>query len=424
MNPDIAGWLSHPVTLILTGVVVALLFSIVEVLLRSLSEIGNVRFQGLLEDFSGLVPSAANTSIHVSMLLDVLRWIEIGCVGVLWIVLTRLPDIRLELLLAICAFLPLALVILSRTIVDSVGERSLAVMLRLLRPVTWPLVSIVTRFTPAPDALASPAEDEEEEASEREIQAYLAAGEAAGIFEADEGEIVESLVEFFDTVVREVMTPRTEMVAISGDANHQDLVELFAQTHKSRIPVYRETLDDIVGVIHVKNLVEGMMGGEPASLSSLQRNCLVVPESKQLGDLLRDFQREQQQLAIVVDEYGGTSGLVTLEDVLEEIVGEIQDEHDPALVPESQQLSEGVYRLQGRAQLEVIEELFGLEVDDEDFDTVGGLVFDRHGTVPESGARIEDPENGLVFIVEAVEDRRIVSVVVERTEAKEQGDDG
>lgn len=423
MNPDIAGWLSHPVTLTLAGVLVALLFAICEVLLRSLSEIGNVRFQGLLEDSRGLVPSAADASLHLSILLDVLRWIEIGFVGLLWLILTRLPELGLPILLALCVALPLVVILVARVIVGSLGERSLAVMLRLLRPLTWPLVSVLVRFGRPPDSLTGTPEDEDEEASEREIQAYLAAGEAAGIFEAEEGEIVESLVEFFDTVVREVMTPRTEMVAISVDASPQELAELFAESHKSRIPVYRETLDDIQGVIHVKNLVENMFRSEQVSIAGLQRDCLVVPESKELGDLLRDFQREQQQLAIVVDEYGGTSGLVTLEDVLEEIVGEIQDEHDPALVPESQKLSDGVYRLQGKAQLEVIEELFGIEVEDEDFDTVGGLVFDRHGTVPDAGARIEDDESGLVFTVEAVEDRRIVSVVVRGPEVKERARD-
>ena len=137
---------------------------------------------------------------------------------------------------------------------------------------------------------------------------------------------------------------------------------------------------------------------------------MVVPESKPLGELLRDFQQNQQQMAIVVDEYGGTSGLVTLEDILEEIVGEIEDEHDPKQPPEWQEIEPGVFRLQGRASLETLGDLFKKQIDDEDMDTVGGLVFSRHGTVPEEGTLVHDPLNGLVFVVEEMDDRRIVSV--------------
>jgi magnesium and cobalt transporter len=143
---------------------------------------------------------------------------------------------------------------------------------------------------------------------------------------------------------------------------------------------------------------------------------LVVPENKRLGELLSDFQQQQQQLAIVVDEYGGTSGLVTLEDILEEIVGEIQDEHEPLQPPEWEELEPGVYRLLGRAPLEVLEELFGVRVEAGDIDTVGGLVFSRHGTVPEAGTQVDDPVNRLRFVVDDIQERRIVSVTVRRLE--------
>ena len=270
-----------------------------------------------------------------------------------------------------------------------------------------------------PSVAAPPPEDDEEEASEAEIQAYLEAGEEAGIFEGEEGEFVESLVDFFDTVVREVMTPRTEMVAVSEETSFRDLLRVFAESHKSRIPVYQETVDRIIGVVHVKNLVEHRLeGGEP-TVSELARECLVVPESKPLGELLRDFQQEFQQMAIVVDEYGGTSGLVTLEDILEEIVGEIEDEHDPKPSPEWQEISPDVYRLQGRALLEVLQELLGVEVDEDDVDTIGGLVFARHGTVPDAGTEVVDEADGLVFTVDEMDERRIVSVTVRRIEPTE-----
>jgi magnesium and cobalt transporter len=143
----------------------------------------------------------------------------------------------------------------------------------------------------------------------------------------------------------------------------------------------------------------------------------VVPESKELGELVRDFQRERQQMAIVVDEYGGTSGLVTLEDVLEEIVGDIQDEHEERQPPEWEELAPGVYRLQGRAGIELLTELYGVDVSEDDFDTIGGLVFSRHGTVPEAGVTVEDPGHGLGFTVDEMDGRRIVSVTSRRLES-------
>jgi magnesium and cobalt transporter len=164
----------------------------------------------------------------------------------------------------------------------------------------------------------------------------------------------------------------------------------------------------------VKNLVEHRLEGREPPLAELARECLVVPESKPLGELLRDFQQEFQQMAIVVDEYGGTSGLVTLEDILEEIVGEIEDEHDPKTPPEWLELSPGVFRLQGRASLEVFQELLGVEVDEDDVDTVGGLVFARHGTVPEAGTEVVDEAHGLVFTVDEMDERRIVSVTARK----------
>jgi CBS domain containing-hemolysin-like protein len=411
--------LVHPVTLGLAAAAVAALFVVIELLLRSLSQLGNVRFQGILEEHPELFNSA--TTVHVSRLIDVLRWIQLGCLGLLWLVVFRFPGLESGAAAAVALALPIVLVVAARSVVRPLSEDTATVLLRSVRPLASPLVGLMVRVSP--EASAPPAEDEEEEASEAEIQAYLEAGEAAGIFEGDEGEIVESLVDFFDTVVREVMTPRTEMIAVADTDSYRELLEVFAKTHKSRIPVYHETIDRITGVVHVKNLVKhGLRGAEPC-VADLARDCLVVPESKELGELLRDFQQERQQLAIVVDEYGGTSGLVTLEDILEEIVGEIQDELDPREPPDCQELSPGVYRLQGRAPLEVLEEVFGIEVAEDDMDTVGGLVFARHGTVPAAGTEVADEPHGLHFNVDEMDERRIVSVTVRRADELESETD-
>jgi CBS domain containing-hemolysin-like protein len=419
MQAEFAAWLVHPVTLGLSAVAVAALFVVIELLLRSLPQLGNVRFQGILEEHPELFNSA--TTVHVSRLIDVLRWLQLGCLGLLWLVVFRFPGLEFAAAAAVAMALPIVLVVTARSVIRPLSEDTATVLLRSIRPLASPLVGLMVRVSP--EVSAPPAEDEEEEASEAEIQAYLEAGEAAGIFEGDEGEIVESLVDFFDTVVREVMTPRTEMIAVADTDSYRELLEVFAKTHKSRIPVYHETIDRITGVVHVKNLVKhGLRGAEPG-VADLARECLVVPESKELGELLRDFQQERQQLAIVVDEYGGTSGLVTLEDILEEIVGEIQDELDPREPPDCQELSPGLYRLQGRAPLEVIEEIFRIEVAEDDMDTIGGLVFARHGTVPAAGTEVVDEPHGLHFTVDEMDERRIVSVTVRRADELGEGTD-
>jgi len=212
------------------------------------------------------------------------------------------------------------------------------------------------------------------------------------------------------------MTPRTEMVTVPDTVTFDELLQLFAETLKSRIPVYHETIDKVVGVAHVKNCVQFAISGQQPSIDELVNPCLVIPETKDLGELLRDFQQNHQQMAMVVDEYGGTSGLVTLEDILEEIVGEIEDEHDPETPPEWQELEPEVYRMQGRASLETLEDLYSKEIVEEDMDTVGGLVFSRHGTVPDAGTLVRDDANGLVFVVDEMDERRIVSVTVRKIE--------
>jgi CBS domain containing-hemolysin-like protein len=419
MSAGLAAWLSHPVTVTLVVAVVSVLFAASELLLRSLAELGNVRFQGILEENPTLF--GERTGVQVSHIIDVGRWLQLVLLGVLWLVMARFTGIEGGEKLAAAIALPFVLIGAAHFIFRPLSEDMITLLLRFLRPLATPFVSVLVRR--GPSVAPPPPEDDEEEASEAEIQAYLEAGEEAGIFEGEEGEFVESLVDFFDTVVREVMTPRTEMVAVSDETDFRELLQVFAESHKSRIPVYQETVDRILGVVHVKNLVECRLEGSEPSVAELSRECLVVPESKPLGELLREFQREFQQMAIVVDEYGGTSGLVTLEDVLEEIVGEIEDEHDPKSPPEWQEISPDVYRLQGRASLEVLQELLGVEIDEDDVDTVGGLVFARHGTVPGAGTEVVDEVHGLVFTVAEMDERRIVSVTARKMDADPDEDE-
>ena len=210
----LAAWLSHPVTLGLAGLVLMLLFSVIELLLRALAELGNVRFQGILEEHPGLF--GGEIGVHVSRLIDVLRWLQLACIGLLWLVVFRFPELDGWRAVAVSAALPVVLMVLVRTIIGSLSEDAVGLLMRLMRPLAAPLVRL------SPVSKVALADEEEEEASEAEIQAYLEAGEAAGIFEGVEGEYVESLVDFFDTVVREVMTPRTEMVAVADTDSYRE----------------------------------------------------------------------------------------------------------------------------------------------------------------------------------------------------------
>jgi CBS domain containing-hemolysin-like protein len=419
MKTELVNWLTHPVTLMLVGGVTFVVMLLAEILQRRLSEFGNVRFQGLVEDHEDLLTLGRHEQVVLSPVLTGLRWIQMVGLFLIWTLLFLGVGLGSIGTFSTALFVMVAVVLLAQWPFGGLSESGVAKVLRLLRPLLAP----IARFggLGASESI-EPTEEDEEEASDREIRAFLDVGEAAGIIEGQEGEILESLVEFFDTTVREVMTPRTDMVAVPESASWEELMETFGRTHKSRVPVYRETVDDVVGVVHVKNLIKDFIEGGRPPVSELFRPCPVVPESKELGELLREFQQEHQQMAIVVDEYGGTSGLVTLEDIIEEIVGEIQDELDPAEPPEWEELQEGVFRLQGRASLEVLEELFGLEMDEEDVDTVGGLVFSRHGTVAEAGTVVEIGPGPVVFEVEAMDGRRIVSVIGRRPQSLAEGD--
>jgi len=415
MSAELGGWLSHSVTLALTGSAVVLAALLAEVLLRHLSQLGNVRFQGMVEEHGPLPAVADDEQIHLSHVAAALRWMQLGAMALLWALVFFATELDLPFKLGLAVGIPVLIVAMSQWVVTSLGELALARLLRALRPAVGPLATFSRwgRY----EAPQEDADDDEEEASGREIRAFLDVGEAAGIIEGEEGEILESLVEFFDTTVRGVMTPRTEMITVAEDSTWDELLDVFSTSLKSRLPVYRETVDDVVGVVHVKNVVKGLFEKNRPPVRELYLPCLVVPESKKLGPLLKEFQQGHQQMAIVVDEYGGTAGLVTLEDVLEEIVGEIQDELEPKEPPEWESLSSGEYRLQGRAPIEVLKDLFGVELDEGDVDTVGGLVFSRHGKVPEAGTEVHLENEGLCCQVETMDGRRIVSLKIRRAEA-------
>jgi CBS domain containing-hemolysin-like protein len=296
--------------------------------------------------------------------------------------------------------------------------RRLTIVYRAARFVLMPLVTLVAPMVPK-KSLDRREDDEEGDnsASDEEIEAFIDVGTREGILEPEQGKWLWSIVDFQDTAVRSVMTPRIDMVCASVDATIDALAERFIETGHSRIPLFQDSIDHVVGVLHIRDVLRALREPAPPPAREMIKPPLFIPETKPLGELLKELQARFQQVAIVVDEYGGTAGLVTVEDLLEEIVGEIMDEHE-ALVAELEPLENGAYRLDGRAHIELLDELFEVEIEDPEYETVAGLIFSALGHVPLPGETVD--RFSLRFTVEAVADRRIQTVKVEKIPA---GDD-
>ena len=269
----------------------------------------------------------------------------------------------------------------------------------------WPIGFLIRRIfagrTPAPAPT---------EATEQEVRAYIDVGRQEGILEKDEEKLLMSIVDFGDTRVREVMTPRTDIVWIDVAASLRVLFDLFVESKYSRIPVVRGSIDTVVGVVHVKAALEAIRSGATGAVGSLMREAYFVPETKKVSELLREFQRRHLWMAIVVDEYGGVSGLVTVEDLLEEIVGEISDEHEDEREPVTR-AGDNVFSVSGKANIEVVRDLFARGPEGEEFTTVGGFLTSRLGHIPKPGETFR--ESDLRFTVEEADRRRVHRVRIE-----------
>lgn len=231
--------------------------------------------------------------------------------------------------------------------------------------------------------------DEQHEASEEEIDALIEEAEEEGIIEKEEGELLKSVVEFGDTVVREIMTPRISIISIQENATIQELRDLVIKEKHSRIPIYKESVDNIEGIIIAKDLLEYSDDIQKEdAIEQLIRPVFFIPESMKVAELLKELQERKQKIAIVVDEHGGVSGLVTMEDLMEEIVGEIQDEYDK---DKPQFIEQGPfdYIVLGDAEVEELEDLFDMELASDDYITVGGLITHHLGRFPKTGEKLD-----------------------------------
>ncbi len=307
---------------------------------------------------------------------------------------------------------------------DDVGELMLKQMIPfsyffyyLFWPALFPLRRMFERL-----ARQEAEESENEEPSEEEVQAFIDVGEEEGILEASEGKMIHSVVEFGDRMARELMTPRIDVLAVEDRKSIDELARVFSESKYSRIPVFHDTIDVITGIVHIKDVFDAVVRKQPKSVTELARPPLYVSETKKVSELLRELQSEHMQVAIVVDEFGGTAGIITIEDIVEDIVGDIGDEHEgvEATVVD---LGNDEYLVSGQLRVDALEEMLDAHLAGEDYETVAGLIFTTLGRVPKSGTVMT--KNGYRFEIERADRRRIYRVKVSRDpewrEIEEQG---
>jgi putative hemolysin len=260
------------------------------------------------------------------------------------------------------------------------------------------------------------ADDEEEDDDGDDIEALIDVGEAEGIIEEEERELIQSAIEFGDTTVGEIMTPRTEIIGLPNTATVREARGVIIEARHSRLPVYRDQIDNVEGIIYVRDLLPSLaLGKADTAIAPFIRPVYFVPETKPVAKLLREMQKAHAYLAMVIDEYGGVAGLVTVEDILEEIVGEIEDEDMSGEEPEEiVPAGDNAYEVLGSTEIGKIERLFDLEIEADDFTTIAGLVIAEKGSVPRMGERLSF--RGLEVEVLATDEKRISRLLLRRAE--------
>ena len=290
-------------------------------------------------------------------------------------------------------------------------SRPLNLFRLVLRPVVW-VVNASTNFILRPWGIRLGKEMEAH--SEEELRIMISSSTASGVLDPEEREYLNNIFDFGDRVAREIMVPRPDIEALTSDAPLAELAEKAAFGRYTRYPVYEEDLDNILGAVHVKDLFRAA-GEDPSGfdIREVVRECLVVPENKPIEQILREFQTRKLQMAIVIDEWGSVEGLITIEDVLEEIVGEIQDEFDEGEAA-IELISDGLFAIDGRIPITEVNEHFDLDLPHEDFDTIGGYVLGSLGRPPEAGDSVE--ADGATLHVKSVDGQRVSMLTLRRGE--------
>jgi putative hemolysin len=293
---------------------------------------------------------------------------------------------------------------------------ALSLPIEFLARALSPLIRLLTGITSAIAGLFGARATAEAQITAEELRLIVERGGEQGVLEAEEEQMINAVIELGDRRVHEVMIPRIDIAAMPVTATFDEAISTFVQEGHSRVPVYEDTVDEVVGILYAKDLLPFLAAaaGPRPELRTLLRAPVYIPESMTIDDLLHEFQRRKVHIAIVLDEYGGTAGLVTIEDLLEEIVGEIQDEYDTE-EPMVVRLSDDEARVDGRASVDELSELFNTDIefeDEDEYDTVGGLIYHRIGGIPSPGDRVE--LDGLTLTVESTDGRRVGKVLVAR----------
>ncbi|MFC1835751.1 hemolysin family protein [Thermodesulfobacteriota bacterium] len=256
----------------------------------------------------------------------------------------------------------------------------------------------------------------------REMQEIVDESEERGLIDEDEGEMIEGIVELRQTIAREIMIPRTHMVTLSFEADKEEILQSLIETGHSRIPVYKDSVDQVIGILYAKDLLPQWLKEAPeVDLEGLCREPYFVPESKRIKDLLGELRTRKSHMAVIVDEYGGTAGIVTMEDIFEEIIGEIHDEHDveeELFTPQK----DGSVLVSARTPLTDFEERFSAEIPRGGYDSVGGFIIHLLGRVPRPGEKVQ--HRGLSFRISSADAKRISRVEVNRESDPEKEDSG
>ncbi len=253
--------------------------------------------------------------------------------------------------------------------------------------------------------------------SEMDIQSIIDVGEKEGVIDEEEHEMIHGIFGLKQAVVREVMVPRTDIKCVSSKAKIEDIIDLIISEGHSRIPVFEGKIDNIVGVVYAKDLLEFWgKSGDEIPLERVMREPYFIPETKKLEELLREFKKKRVHMAIVVDEYGGLSGLVTIEDLIEEVFGEIEDEYDQRVDGRIIPLHDGSVSVDAKLEIEKLESYFDVAIQKENFETVGGFIFHLLGRVPRAGERVSF--GNLIMSVESADGRKIGRVKITRSQGE------
>ena len=295
-------------------------------------------------------------------------------------------------------------------------------VIRAISIITAPFVKLLTFSTNIVSKLFGVGEAEEEVVTEEEIKMMIAEGEEKGTIERGEKQLLNNVFEFNDIIVSEIMTPRTDMYAIDINKNLREMLDEIDEFKYSRIPVYNESIDDIEGVLFVKDILKPLKDNEEIDIRKIMREPYFIPESKDIDELFKEMQQNKVQMAIVIDEYGGTAGLITMEDIIEELVGNIFDEYDEEEL-DIKKIDENTYIVNGMITSYELKKIFDVELPEGDYETLSGYLLDKLGRIPEEEEHPVIEDENLTYRVEEIEDRRIKYVKVCRNMEEQVNDE-